>query len=121
MSLCCFHRNQTGIKHWQLSDKDGKYYWGTSSSFHTLESFVEVGWTCTVYMHIFHPSSQGWAPKCTIHFVFVCLFVCILRVQFVGSGFPSFHLFLYNYLSYMYVVCYTRIHFHVYVDVWYFA
>jgi hypothetical protein len=34
-------RNQTGIKHWQLSDREGKYYWGASSGFHTLESFVE--------------------------------------------------------------------------------
>ena len=29
-----------------------------------------------------HPSSQGWAPRCPICFVFVCVWC-------VGSGFPS--------------------------------
>ena len=46
--FCCLfvsvfvYRNHTGIKHWQLSDKDGTYYWGSSTSYDTLESFVEV-------------------------------------------------------------------------------
>ena len=47
------------------------------------------------------PSSQGWAPECHYHFVFV------LIVQFVASGFLSFFLFLCDYLSY--IVCYTHV------------
>ena len=38
----CFHRNQTGIKHWQMSAQDGRFYWGASSGFDRLEGFVEV-------------------------------------------------------------------------------
>ena len=44
--------------------------------------------------------------------------VCALRVWFVGSGFPSFLLFLCNYLSY--VVCYIHVYnlyIHVYTHV----
>ena len=55
-------------------------------------------------------------PKCPIHFacvhtctlcvyvlhVYIC--VCSLRLWCVGSGFPSFLLFLHNYM-YMYNVC----------------
>ena len=52
------------------------------------------------------PGSQGWAPECPIHFVFVCT----VSVWCVGPGFPSFLLFLYNYLSYIYVVCYTYVY-----------
>ena len=37
----------------------------------------------------------------------LCWFVCALQVWVVGSGFPSFLLFLYDYLSY--VVCYTHV------------
>ncbi|XP_064397976.1 uncharacterized protein LOC135344660 [Halichondria panicea] len=34
-------KNLTGIKHWKLSTKAGKFYWGTSSLHASLESFIE--------------------------------------------------------------------------------
>ena len=48
-----------------------------------------------VHVHVTHaPSSQGWTPKCPVHFVFFCLYftgvVCWVRVSFLL-------LFLYDY------------------------
>lgn len=36
------YRNHTGIKHWKLSTKSGKFYWGTSLLHSSLDSFVQV-------------------------------------------------------------------------------
>jgi len=39
---CIFSfRNQTGIKHWKLSSKNGKFYWGMSPLYDTLDAFIE--------------------------------------------------------------------------------
>ena len=65
--------------------------------------------TCT-YIYMYIPNSQGWAPRFPIHFVWF-LFVCIVWVWWIVSGFPSFLLFLYNYLSY--IVCIIHMYFHV--------
>ena len=35
-------RNQTGIKHWKISPTNGKYTWGNSPTFDSIEDFVEV-------------------------------------------------------------------------------
>ena len=37
-----YQRNQTGIKHWKLSCKEGQFFWGNSPAFKTLDSFVQV-------------------------------------------------------------------------------
>ena len=44
-NLCNFsrmHRNQTGIKHWKLSTKGGKFFWGHSPLYPSIHAFVEV-------------------------------------------------------------------------------
>ena len=73
---------------------------------------------CTVHVHV-HVCGESWLTvkdlnppsrfsRLGIHFVFVCT----VRVWCVGPCFPSFLLFLYDYVSC--VVCYTHV-FHVHV------
>ena len=98
--------------------------WGGVTEAHSGDEGNEIparGRTAIKYIparfvgHTLHPS---------VPFI-LCLFICTLRVWCVGSGFPSFLLFLYDYLSY--VVCYTHvfscicmqnIHVHVHVFRW---
>ncbi|CAI8041070.1 Protein pob1, partial [Geodia barretti] len=59
-------RNQTGIKHWQLSDREGKYYWGSSSGFHTLESFVEhfaEALSQVTHLHVYPGMTTALTPQ----------------------------------------------------------
>ena len=48
-----------------------------------------------------HPSSQGWAPRCPIHFVFTCLY-CLGVVYWVWV---FFLLFLYDYFATVLYTC----------------
>ena len=49
---------------------------------------------CYMYMYMYHPSSQGWAPGCPIHLMCFSGVVCWVWIPFFS-----------DYLSYM--VCYT--------------
>ena len=53
--LCLCLRNQTGIKHWRLNAKNGKFYWGASAHYDSLDAFVQVrGWGKLRWRESFH-------------------------------------------------------------------
>ena len=80
--------------------------------FLSLESVVftsEIELDTWVCEEIFNPPSQFSKLGTHVSYSFLCLFICTVQMWCVGSGLPSFFLFLYDCLRHIRSVLYKML------------